>query len=701
MSSDTAANPTPPAYLDEISGEQALAWVRTHNAHTLATLGQTERFREIETDILRVYHSTDKIAHVRQRGDWLYNFWKDATHERGLWRRCSWQQYKSGDPHWEVLLDIDALAAAEGQPWVWHGAQVHPVTGDSALITLSRGGSDADTTREFCLRTKTFLPDGFFRPEGKGSLQWASADGNMVLAAVECGPDTLTTSGYPRTVRLVRRGQDLCEGELICAGARDDIVTYAYWDRRDDRIFAGRATTFYTSETYQWQQGNLTHLDLPPDAEPAVWGPWLLVHLRHTWDTGAASYPAGALLACRYEHFQRGDRTFTTLFTPTASESIADVSVTANHVVLTVLRDVVTHTDLLTPPARGDSGADDDGGWQRREIDLVSSLLPDLEGAAAIVNCTLTPIAPLDHDDLWVVVESFNLPTTLARAQISPAGHVEAIEKLAQMPEFYPGDNIRVTQHFATSSDGTKIPYFLLAPKTHQPAGPRPTLLYGYGGFEVSLTPTYLPAVGKGWLERGGVYAIANIRGGGEYGPSWHQAALREHRHLAYEDCAAVARDLTERQVTTAAQLGIQGGSNGGLLMGNMLTGYPELFGAVVCQVPLLDMRRYTKLLAGASWQAEYGDPDDPDDWAFLQSFSPLHRFDPDASYPPVLFTTSTKDDRVHPAHARTMAYLMLEAGKDVTYWENTEGGHGGAATDAQRAQMQALIFEFLWQRLA
>lgn len=693
---------TPPAYLDEVSGAKALAWVEDVNQKAATDLATTSRFRELNDGILQVLNSTDKIAHVRQRGEYLYNFWQDADHERGLWRRTTWDSYRSQHPTWEVLLDLDALAEEEHEAWVWHGAKVHHTTGTHALITLSRGGSDADVTREFDLKTKTFVTDGFYRPEGKGWLSWASDDANTVLAACECGPDSLTASGYPRTVRLVRRGQALCEGEIVVAGEAEDITAYASWDRQDNRIFAGRATTFYTSVTGEYRDGELHMLDLPDDAQPAFWGEWMLLHLRKTWDSGAASYPAGAVLACRYADFLAGDRQFTTLFSPSERETVEDFCVTKHHVVLTLLRDVVTHIDLLTPPARCDLGADDDGGWKRREIDLVSDLLPagaDRAGAP-LVSCTVSPLDAVESDDLWVEVQSFNLPTTLALASISAAGQVQGIEQLAQLPAFYDGSAVAVSQHFATSADGTQVPYFQIAATDTPMNASNPTILYGYGGFEVSLTPSYLPEVGRCWLERGGVYVIANIRGGGEYGPAWHQAALAENRHRAYEDFAAVAHDLIDRGVTSAEHLGIQGGSNGGLLMGNMLTGYPDLFGAVVCQVPLLDMRRYTKLLAGASWEAEYGDPDDPKQWEFIQTFSPFHRFDPATTYPPVLFTTSTKDDRVHPAHARTMAYQMLQAGCDVTYWENIEGGHGGAANHAQRAHMLALVFEFFWQRV-
>ncbi|MDX5318442.1 MAG: prolyl oligopeptidase family serine peptidase, partial [Actinomycetes bacterium] len=374
--------------------------------------------------------------------------------------------------------------------------------------------------------------------------------------------------------------------------------------------------------------------------------------------------------------------------------SLADITVTRHHGVITLLDDVANRLEVVTPPDRADSGADDDGGWRRRALDLGDAGLPSL-GTIAVgaVNARET-------DELWLTTAGFLAPSTLSKVTLDEGGTTESVEPLKSLPAFFDATGMEVSQHFVESDDGTRVPYFQVSPAGLALDGENPTLLYGYGGFEIPMMPSYAPAMGRAWLARGGVYVVANIRGGGEYGPRWHQAALKEHRHRAYEDFAAVARDLVARGVTRPERLGAQGGSNGGLLMGNMLVKYPELFGAVVCQVPLLDMKRFSHLLAGASWMAEYGDPDDPAQWEYIQTFSPYHQFDAEQEHPPVLFTTSTRDDRVHPGHARKMAARMAEAGKDVTYYENIEGGHGGAATNAQRAHMQALAFEFLWQRL-
>lgn len=689
------SNPAPHlAFLDDVEGEKALTWVKERNAEAEATLASTSRYGELRDGVLAILDSTDKIPGVVQRGDYLYNVWTDAEHERGLWRRTTWESYRSDNPEWEVLIDVDALAEAEDTPWVWHGATVLRPENNRALIDLSRGGSDADVTREFDLETKQFVDDGFYRPEAKGSMQWADTTGESVFVATDFGEGSLTDSGYPRIVKRLRRDQPMDQAETIFEGETTDISVGAAYNRLDDRTFVYRSTTFYTGEFFELTDEGLVKIDIPESAHGSVWTDWLIVRLRDAWQVGGQTFAAGSILVINYEEFLSGKREFTELFAPTASATAVDITATKNFLVLTILDDVVNRIELFTPPVGDDA-------WTSQPLDFVSDVVPETaEGQRPIVTASVAAIDSETSDDLWVTIESFNLPSTLAVAHLASDGSVTEVETLKSLPAYYDANGVEVSQHFATSEDGTKVPYFQISPVGATADGSTPTLLYGYGGFEVSLTPSYFAVAGKSWVERGGVYVIANIRGGGEYGPQWHKSALKENRHKAYEDFAAVAKDLVERGVTTPEHLGAQGGSNGGLLMGNMLTQYPELFGAIVCQVPLLDMRRYTKLLAGASWAAEYGDPDDPAQWEFIKTFSPFHLFDPDASYPPILFTTSTRDDRVHPAHARTLAFEMLAAGKDVTYFENIEGGHGGAATNAQRAMMQAYAYEFLWQRL-
>jgi prolyl oligopeptidase len=444
-----------------------------------------------------------------------------------------------------------------------------------------------------------------------------------------------------------------------------------------ERHVVQRAIAFYKGETFLRQpDGRLVKIDVPDDANPMVHREWLGVELRSAWTIGGKSYAAGSLLATRLDDFLAGKRDFAVLFEPTERTSLAGAAWTRNHLILNVLDDVKNTLFVLTPAA---------GGWKREPM----------PGAPAFATVSANAIDPDESDEFFLTVTGYLAPTMLQYARVG-----EPPQKVKEMPAFFDASGLEVSQHFATSKDGTRVPYFQVSPKGMPLDGTRPTLLYGYGGFEISMTPTYNPSVGRGWLTRGGVYVVANIRGGGEYGPRWHQAALREKRLRAYEDFAAVAEDLVARKVTSPAHLGIQGGSNGGLLMGNMFTLYPHLFGAVVCQVPLLDMQRYSKLLAGASWMAEYGDPDKPAEWEFIRTFSPYHNVKKGAKYPPILFTTSTRDDRVHPGHARKMMARMLELGYDVRYYENIEGGHGGAANNEQAAHMQALAYTFLAAQL-
>ncbi|HEY4002592.1 MAG TPA: prolyl oligopeptidase family serine peptidase, partial [Candidatus Xenobia bacterium] len=417
--------------------------------------------------------------------------------------------------------------------------------------------------------------------------------------------------------------------------------------------------------------------DVPLDAEAGCFREWMTVRLRSAWTVGGHTWPAGALLATRFDDFMAGQRHFVMVYQPQPNTSLAHYEWTRHHLILNVLQDVKSTLSVLTPSA---------GDWHREPF----------EGAPKFATASVEAVDDQVSDDYFMQVTGFLSPPTLYYGQIG-----RQPEKLKQSPAFFDASGLEVSQHFATSRDGTRIPYFQVAPRGLKLDGSHPTLLNGYGGFEISEVPFYSGAIGSAWLSWGGVYVLANIRGGGEYGPKWHEAALQQNRPRAYEDFAAVAEDLVARHVTSPARLGCFGGSNGGLLMGNMITTYPQLFGAIVCQVPLLDMKRYTHLLAGASWMAEYGDPDKPDQWAFIRTFSPYQNVSKDAKYPPVLFMTSTRDDRVHPGHARKMAAKMLDMGYPVLYYENTEGGHGGAADNQQRAHMWALAYTFLRQKLA
>ncbi|HST45990.1 MAG TPA: prolyl oligopeptidase family serine peptidase, partial [Luteimonas sp.] len=552
----------------------------------------------------------------------------------------------------------------------------------------SRGGADADVTREFDVSTRAFVDGGFVRAEAKGGLGWIDRD--TVYAFTDFGVGSMTASGYPRVVKQWSRGTPIAQATVVYEGAPGDMYIAAVHDDSPgfERDFVSRTLAFYNDELYlRRADGSLAKVDAPNSANKAVVREWLTLELREPWTVGGATYAAGTLLVTRFDAFMAGTREFEVLFEPSATTSLVGATWTRNHVVLNVLDDVRNRLSVLTPTA---------GGWTR-------SAFP---GAPAFGTLAVSAVDADESDAVWLTATDYLTPSTLALATVSDRADAGPPEVLKTMPVFFDASTHVIEQHFATSRDATRVPYFLVRPRAMQADGRNPTLLYGYGGFEVSLTPAYSGGVGKGWLERshegrGGVYAVANIRGGGEYGPRWHQAALKANRHRAYEDFAAVAQDLIARKVTTPAHLGIQGGSNGGLLTGNMLVQYPQLFGAVVVQVPLLDMQRYHRLLAGASWMAEYGDPDKPEEWAFIRGFSPYHLVRNDGRYPPTLFMTSTRDDRVHPAHARKMMAKMSAAGHDVRYYENIEGGHGGAANNRQSAHMNALAYTFLWQQLA
>ncbi|MBG6239699.1 prolyl oligopeptidase [Mycetocola sp. CAN_C7] len=673
----------PYLWLEDIDSEAALTWVRARNAETLGSLGSTDAFARTEEAILGVLDSDAKLPFVQKLGEFYYNFWTDPEHERGVWRRTSLKQYRSAEPEWETVLDIDALNLAEGEDWVWHGVSVLKPAYRRALIDLSHGGSDADVTREFDLETFRFVaPEdgGFFRPEAKGGLGWI--DDDTVYLSSKLGENSLTASGYPRVARRWRRGTPIESAEVVFEGEVSDVSVSAFRSHTPGfiRDFFWRATTFYTSEVFVVVDGEPARIEVPDSAEIGFSRSWLLIELRDDWTPAETTYRAGTLLVTDFDDFLSGQRDLTVVFEPTPTTSLAGATWTRHHLVLTVLEDVKSRIRVLTPT---------DAGWQSS----------DFPGAPEFATVQVSAVDPDESDLVWVISTDYLTPTTLS---IVTVGEVEAVPtELKSQPAFFDNSGLSIEQQFARSADGTRVPYFLVRKADGVVDGSTPTLLYGYGGFEISLTPGYSGTLGRAWLEQGGAYAVANIRGGGEYGPTWHQAALKKNRGRAYEDFAAVARDLIARGVTSSRHLGVQGGSNGGLLTGNMLVSYPELFGAVVIQVPLLDMRRYSQLLAGASWMAEYGDPDDPAEWEFLQRFSPYHLVSDGTTYPPVLLTTSTRDDRVHPGHARKMAAKLLEIGADVTYFENIEGGHGGAATNAQAARMSALAYRFLAERLA
>ncbi|MBY0444149.1 MAG: prolyl oligopeptidase family serine peptidase [Burkholderiales bacterium] len=610
-------------------------------------------------------------------GGYFYNFWRDGDHQRGIWRRTTLASYKTANPNWETVLDLDALAKAESANWVYKGADCRYPQYDRCLISLSRGGADAVEVREFDLNNKTFVKDGFSLPEAKSELSWQGKD--AIFVASDFGKDSQTDSGYPRIVKLWQRGTPLSAAKTIYEGQKTDISVSAFVAEEAGyrREIIRRGVTFYTNETYLRSGEKLSRIAVPDDANISFFGPQILITLKSAWTVAGKTWPSGSLIASDFEKFQAGERQFTQLFSPSPTTALNGTTATKNFLIVEALDNV---------KGRLTEWRFKDGQWSQRAIN-----------APAFGSIGATAIDADSSDDYFFTHADFLTPDSLYLAH---AGNDER-ELLKQRPAFFDASSMEIAQNEAVSKDGTRIPYFIVKPKNLKLDANTPTLLYGYGGFEVSLTPYYSAGVGKAWLEKGGVYVLANIRGGGEFGPRWHQAALKENRQKAYDDFIAVAEDLVAKKITQPKKLGIMGGSNGGLLMGVMMTQRPDLFGAVVCQVPLLDMRRFNQLLAGASWMGEYGNPDVPAEWDYISKYSPYQNIKAKTQYPNILFTTSTRDDRVHPGHARKMmAKMQSEGVKSAWYFENMEGCHAGAADNSQKADMTALEYSFLWKML-
>lgn len=691
MSQPTSAMTQDPyLWLEEVQGERALAWVRARNAESEGLLQARPGFATTKARVREVLDSREQIPYVTRRGEWFYNFWRDADNPRGLWRRTTLAEYRKTKPAWETVIDVDALGKAEKENWVWSRSSCLGPDYRRCLIALSRGGADATVLREFDTVTRTFVNGGFTLPEAKASVEWIDKD--RIYVGTDFGAGSLTDSGYPRVIKEWKRGTLLASAVTVFEGQVKDVAAYVSVDPTPgfERTTFGRAVTFYTDEVWLLQNGKPVLIDKPADAKLSFWREFALIELRSDWTVGGRTWPRGALLAGNAAAYLKGERRFDALFLPTATRSLASFGATRSKLLLDVLDTVASRIEEWQPAAQPGGK-----GWRKRDVEAP---YPGSLGVTALHD-------PLLKDDplaeaYFLNVADFLQPDTL---QLGRTGS-DAREVLKSRPTFFDATGMRAEQRFATSRDGTRVPYFVIWPRGAKADGKNPTLLYGYGGFEVSLTPWYSGTIGRAWTGQGGVYVVANIRGGGEFGPGWHQAAVKADKQKSYDDFAAVAEDLIQANITSPKHLGIQGGSNGGLLVGAVMVQRPELFNAVVCQVPLLDMQRYHKLLAGASWMAEYGDPDKAEEWAWISKYSPYQNVQPSAKgvkMPKVLFVTSTRDDRVHPGHARKMAAKMLDQGHAVLYWENIEGGHGGAADNEQRAQMQALEFSFLWMQLS
>jgi prolyl oligopeptidase len=650
------------AWLEDTHGEKSLAWVADHNKASLGPLKADPRYQKNYDSILQVMDATDRIPFGALRGAFVYNFWQDATNPKGLWRRTSIADYQTATPKWEVLLDVDALAKAEGENWVFKGSECGPAE-KRCLIRLSRGGGDAVVVREYDLPAKKLASDGFSLPEAKSDA--AYLDDDTVLFATDFGAGSLTTSGYARIVKLWKRGEAVSAAKTLYEGDHADVLAApaTFHTKEGNTGLVIRAVSFFESEYFLLEGDKVRKLDMPRSADvKGLIDGALIATLREPYQ----GFPKGALVA-----FRDGQKT-QAIFTPHERQSVESVATGRDKLFVVINDNVIGAVHVFTPGA---------GGWSDKGLALPPNGSPGI-------------VAANDYGpEAMYSFENYLTPPTL----YFDAGdnHLKPIKSL---PARFDASGLVTEQFEATSRDGVKIPYFVTRPKDLK--GPAPTVLYGYGGFEVSLTPSYSANFGRLWLSHGGIYVVANIRGGGEFGPGWHDAALKTNRQKAFDDFAAVAADLAKRGLTTPRQLGIMGGSNGGLLVSTVMVQHPELLGAVVCQVPLIDMIAYTHIGAGASWIGEYGDPANPKERDYILTYSPYQNVKRGVTYPPVFFVTATSDDRVSPVHARKMAAKMIDQGHDVLFYENTDGGHAAAADHRQAAEMWGLSFVYLAEKL-
>ncbi|ADG12605.1 S9 family peptidase [Caulobacter segnis] len=685
----TAQDTDPHLALEGVETPSSLAWVKAQNDKTLPILSADPRFAGLQANALTILASKDRIAMPNFIGKTVFNFWQDQTHVRGVWRRTSLESYKSASPQWETVIDLDALAAAEGKNWIWKGADCRPKTHDRCLVNLSNGGKDAVTVREFDLTTKAFVDPsagGFVLPESKQTIEWLDAD--TLILTRDWGPGTTTDSGYGFVIKTLKRGQVLDQAVEVYRGQKTDVSARpnVLRDAKGNRVvLIEQATDFFNSLYFEWTPNGLAQLPLPKKGGVVgMLDGALVVKTEEAWTFANITMPAGSLALVSPERLRPGNEIVVStgcdpcaILSPGPRQSIAQATVTDNRVVAVVYDNV--RGSLVSLEDKGDRGG------------VVKTSLPVTDNAAVTLG------SHSDEGDLvFYTDEGFTTPTQLRLADATKS----TAETVKSLPAQFNATNLVVEQKSATSKDGTKIPYFLVHRKDWTLNGQNPTLLHAYGGFNLSKLPVYDPLIGKLWLERGGAYAVANIRGGGEFGPAWHEAALKANRQRAYDDYFAVAEKLIADKATSPRHLGAYGRSNGGLLMGVAMTERPDLWNAVVVESPLLDMIRYTVLPAGASWIGEYGDPAISAERAWIEKYSPYQNLKPGVKYPLAYITTSTKDDRVHPGHARKFAARLDDLKVDHLYFENTDGGHANGADPKANARRWALHYTYLSRQL-
>jgi prolyl oligopeptidase len=663
-------------WLEDVDSEKSLEYVEAQNKTTFDKLSQQKDYQSIYNKSLDIYNSTERIAYPSIQGKYIYNFWKDKDHVRGIWRRCLVDDYLNKTIQWETLLDIDEMAEKDNIKWVYKGASGLYPDYNSFLVNLSKGGGDAVIVREYDAVKKEFIENGFTIAEAKGNVGYV--DENTVIVSTDFGEGTMTTSGYPRQVKLWKRGTSIKDAQLIFEGDTTDVSSsgYVIHDGTQKYVLVRQGKTFYTSKLYVWENNKLISLDLPEDiGVKALLNNQLVVQLKSDWNVNGTNYTNGTLLSLNFTELIKGKKEVAVILVPDAFSSIDGIDKTKTKLLINLLTNVTG--ELF-------SYSFSNGKWTNKKINA-----PDLG--------TINIGASDDTSDrFFFMFENFITPSKLYVADATK----NTIKEYQSLPAYFDGSKYEVKQFKAKSKDGTMVPYFMVHAKNMKYDGTNPTLVYAYGGFEISSKPSYNATNGVSWLDYGGVYVLANIRGGGEYGPKWHQGGLKEKRQNVFDDLYAVSEDLIAKKVTAPKHMGVMGGSNGGLLVGVALTQRPDLYNAVVCLVPLLDMQRYNKLLAGASWMGEFGNPDIPEEWDYIQKYSPYHNLKTETKYPEVFFYTSTRDDRVHPGHARKMNALMNEMGYKTYYYENMEGGHAGSSTNEQTAKRTAMTFSYLLMKL-
>lgn len=670
------AQDDPYLWLEEVNGEKALEFAKKQSEATFSTLSKETDYQQIFDESLKIYNAPEKIVYPTIYGDYVYNFWKDETHIRGIWRRTKKVDYINNDPKWETLLDLDALSEQDDMKWVFKGANGLYPDYNRFLVQLSNGGGDAVFIKEFNVNTKQFLTDGFFLDESKGDANFV--DENHLIVTTDLGEGSMTSSGYPASVILWERGTDLKDAQILYTCQNSDVGSFGGVVRDGDQAYTYvvRAMTRFSLEKFIWDGNALIKLDIPDDVIPRnILNNQFIFQLKSDWVVETSTYKAGTLLSLNFTKLLMGNREISVMLAPDEFSSITDVSITKNTLLVNTLTNVTSKLYVYSF---------NKGNWSGRQVPA-----PDF-GTIYIAAASET------DDSYFFDFENFITPTTLYAADAAK----NTIRPLQSLPAYFDPTKYRVEQYKTASKDGTMVPYFMVSAKGMKKNSSNLTLVYAYGGFEISQTPFYAATYGVSWLEKGGVFVLANIRGGGEFGPKWHQAGIKEKRQNVFDDLYAVSEDLIAKNITAPRHLGVMGGSNGGLLVGVAFTQRPDLYNAVVCRVPLLDMKRYNKLLAGASWMGEYGNPDVPEEWEYIKQYSPYHNLQEGVAYPEVYFYTSTKDDRVHPGHARKMVAKMKDMGYKSYYYENTEGGHAGSSTNEQRARSTALTFSYLLKKL-